>query len=74
MKKISLSNLSKNAICNEEQSKLSGGHVCAQCWNDWVAQGKLGGSAREAAVNANYHTPPKSVDTAVAEWYWTQWN
>jgi natural product precursor len=50
-KKISLSSLSKNAICKEEQKNLIGGHVCAECWTDWEAMGKSGGYSIEQDCN-----------------------
>ncbi len=41
-KKLSLSNLNKDAICKEEQKQVSGGTVRAECWTVYVNHNKTG--------------------------------
>jgi len=50
-KKLSLSNLSKNAICKEEQSNVSGGHVSGECYSLWQGYGSTGGATNEQYYN-----------------------
>ena len=53
-KKLSLSNLSKDAICKEDQNEINGGTACAQCWTDWENCGKTGGYSYEQSLNAKH--------------------
>lgn len=50
-KKLSLSKLSENAICKEEQKDVKGGHVSAACWSAYERSGKVGGAANEQFLN-----------------------
>lgn len=55
-KKLSLSKLSKDAICKEEQREINGGTAIAACWTDWEASGKTGGYEHEQALNGAHDT------------------
>ncbi len=53
-KKLSLSNLSGNAICKKDQGQIAGGEARAECWNTWVAQGKPGDASYEQSLNHKF--------------------
>lgn len=50
-KKLSLSKISKNAICEEEKRNVKGGHVSGECYKLWQSYGSTGGASNEQYYN-----------------------